>query len=666
MEKNIVNSNNISEEGFHELPIGICRVNIDGDINWVNEYFKREILRSEKPECIKINSLFPSILNSSESLFDKDLSNLYQKIVGENGETNYFTIEIVSSNISKDLLTVLVHNKTELYREKEITRLLLSLSKADQESKDLKHLFLLFQKELDSIMDARNMFIVLWDRFKLKLTLHYFDDEFDSYNEFPKGKTLSGYVIESGKSLLVNEDQIFSLQKEGIIDVIGTPAKCWMGVPLKSRGEVTGLIALQSYKSSNEYSPSDLKILEYVSSKIAISILRKDNENSLNRAKELAEEADKLKSSFLANMSHEIRTPMNSIVGFAELITRPTIPQGKKDIYAEYISNSSKALLALIDDIIDISKIESKQLTISKTNIHVNQLLNELFEMFQTNISKNNIQNLVLKKHFAINDENFSMLCDSVRLRQVLINLISNGIKFTSEGYVEFGYIIPNNVTILFYVQDTGIGLTPDTSKVIFERFRQGDETITRKYGGTGLGLAISKKLVQLMGGQIWVESELGKGSTFFFRLPLIIPNTSEIILENINKKIVKGSLVDKSILIAEDEDINYLFLQEVLSPTQARIQRATNGKEAVEMMRKHDFALVLMDIQMPIMNGYEATQEIKTFKPNIPIVAQTAYAMAEDRAKGLRAGCDGYLTKPIKPEDLLQTVKQFLGITED
>jgi signal transduction histidine kinase/CheY-like chemotaxis protein len=666
MNDNILNINNIDTFNAFDFPIGICIVNHDGAIKWANDFFKREFLGIETQNNINITSVFPSILSSPQDLFNKDFSELFQRIVSENREINYYSLEPITSTIKNDLITVIVHNKTEFYREKEITKLLLSLSKADHESKDLKQLFLSYQKELDSIMDARNMFIVLWDRLRLNLSLQFFDDEFDSYNEFPKGKTLSGYVIESGKSLLVNEDQIFSLQKEGIIDVIGTPAKCWMGVPLRNKGEIIGLIAVQSYKSSNEYSPSDLKILEYVSNKIAISIQRKENENSLNRAKELAEEADKLKSSFLANMSHEIRTPMNSIVGFAELITRPSIPQEKKDIYAEYISNSSKALLALIDDIIDISKIESKQVTITKTNIHVNQLLNELFEMFEANIAKSSNPNLLLRRHLAIADNNFSMLCDSVRLRQILINLISNGIKFTSEGFVEFGYIIPNNVTILFYVQDSGIGLTPEMTKVIFERFRQGDETITRKYGGTGLGLAISKKLVQLMGGQIWVESELGKGSTFFFRLPLIIPNNSEIILENIKKKTVKGSLADKSILIAEDEDTNFLFLQEVLSPTQAKIHRAINGKEAVEMTRNQNFSLVLMDIQMPIMNGYEATQKIKEFKPNIPIVAQTAYAMAEDRAKGFRAGCDGYLTKPIKPEDLLQMVKQFLGVNDD
>jgi CheY-like chemotaxis protein len=362
-------------------------------------------------------------------------------------------------------------------------------------------------------------------------------------------------------------------------------------------------------------------------------------------------------------MSHEIRTPMNSIIGFSELITRKSIPLEKKDVYAQYISNSGKSLLALIDDIIDISKIDAQQLRIIKSHVQINLLLTELLDYFNSFKNENNNSNVVLKKHFAVEDDSFTLLCDSVRLRQILSNLISNSIKFTENGFIEVGYLLPNNATILFYVKDTGIGIEAGKTDVIFDRFRQADDSTTRKYGGTGLGLAISRKLVQLMGGNIWVESEVGKGTTFFFGLPLIIASKSERILQNIPKKGLSNPLNTKTILIAEDEDINFFFLQEVLSHTKINIIRAYNGKEAVELVKKNNnIALILMDIQMPVMNGYLATEEIKKIKPHLPIIAQTAYAMAEDKAKGERAGCDSYLSKPIKPSDLLKAVKQYLS----
>jgi CheY-like chemotaxis protein len=250
-----------------------------------------------------------------------------------------------------------------------------------------------------------------------------------------------------------------------------------------------------------------------------------------------------------------------------------------------------------------------------------------------------------------------------VRLRQILSNLINNALKFTTSGFVEFGYVIPNNATIIFYVQDTGIGIAREKQAVIFERFRQVDDTTTRKYGGTGLGLAISKKLVELMGGKIWVESETGKGSTFFFSLPLIIPNSSETVIGKTPNKHLSENFKDETILIAEDEDLNFLFLQEVLSFTHAKIIRAHNGQAAIDLVKENpNITVVLMDIQMPLLNGYVATQEITKIKPGLPIIVQTAYAMAEDRAKGFRAGCCDYISKPIKPEELIDVLKKHIA----
>ena len=649
---------------INQLPTACCLVSSDGSILWANMLFSDIFLSSCNSHKNNAYNIFQYILTKPDELKNFTDRGIIHAQKGAMGTTQYFSISVSPHTVEdEELFLITATNQTKLIRERKTTTLLINIAKAEHESRNLDELFSHIQHELNTVMDAHNMFIVLWDKLRHKLTLPYFIDEHDIFDRFPKGKTLSGYAIETGKSLLLNENDISKLSNEGLTETIGTPAKSWMGVPLRNQSEVVGLIAIQSYKSAFAYSPDDLKILEFVSAQIAISIERKENELELKLSKEKAEQADKLKTSFLANMSHEIRTPMNSIVGFSELITRKSVPQQKKDIYAEYISNSGKALLALIDDIIDISKIDAKQLRIVKSQVKINAMITELIEYYNSYKNENYKQEVTLKKHFSVVDEGFSILCDSVRLRQILNNLLSNALKFTEKGFVEIGYLLPNKATILFYVQDTGIGIAPEKTTLIFDRFRQADDSTTRKYGGTGLGLAISRKLIQLMGGQIWVESELGKGATFFFSLPLIIPSKSETILENLSTKNAPSSFKAKTILIAEDEDTNFLFLQEVLSPTNVAILRAHNGIEAIELVKKNDsIRLVLMDIQMPRMNGYQATQEIKKLKPSLPVIAQTAYAMAEDRAKGERAGCDYYLSKPIKPNDLLVTLKQYLN----
>ncbi|MHC1704543.1 MAG: ATP-binding protein [Tenuifilaceae bacterium] len=560
-------------------------------------------------------------------------------------------------------IIVWVKDKTKAKKQEEIKKILYNLAKSEVHINEIKLFYDTIQNELNKILDANNLFVVQFDKFRQNLVLNYMVDEMDKFTKIPPGKTLSAYLITQGKSLLLNQHEIQNLCNEGLIDFVGTPAKCWMGVPLFNNNEVYGLIGLQSYKSENAYTLEDLKILEFISNQIAISIKRKENEINLRVAKERAEESDKLKSAFLANMSHEIRTPMNAIIGFSELITRKTVSQDKKDNYAQYITNSGKTLLNIIDDIIDIAKIEAGQLKISKSNTYINVMLNEILEFVNNEKKRNKKDNILFSKSEAITDISFSILCDSLRLRQILGNLLNNALKFTVEGIIEFGYIIPNNATILFYVRDTGIGLSEDKIPFIFDRFRQADDSTTRNYGGTGLGLTISKKLVEMMGGRIWVESEKNKGSTFFFTLPLIIPNNSIKLVEERNDSTLTDVFEGKTILIAEDEDVNFLFLQEVLASTKVNILRAKTGYQAVNFIKNsNDISIVLMDIKMPEMNGYQATKLIKEINPNIPVIAQTAYAMLEDKIKGVNSGCDDYLAKPIKPETLITTLKKYLS----
>jgi len=254
---------------------------------------------------------------------------------------------------------------------------------------------------------------------------------------------------------------------------------------------------------------------------------------------------------------------------------------------------------------------------------------------------------------------NFSIRTDPFRFRQIFANLLGNAYKFTEEGFIEFGYSIKENNILQFYVRDTGIGIPQDKLKIIFERFGQVDDSYTKNTRGAGLGLSITQRLVELLGGEISVDSKVGMGSIFYFTLPyekIFVP------VKEIPSQIPEPKIdwSEKTILIAEDEEDNFMLLEELLSDTKAHILHATTGKEAVEIVKKTQIHLVLMDINMPEMDGYEATRLIKKMNKNIPVVAQTAYAMSGEREKSSQAGCDNYITKPININELLSTISKF------
>jgi PAS domain S-box-containing protein len=379
----------------------------------------------------------------------------------------------------------------------------------------------------------------------------------------------------------------------------------------------------------------------------------------LRIAKTRAEESDKLKSAFLANMSHEIRTPMNGILGFAELLQTPDLHYEEMLSYIDIINSCSKQLLALINDIIDISKIEAGQLTISSGKVGLLSVLNDVY-----NLTINSVPEKVILSSPDLSAKiDLTIIADEIRLKQVLLNLINNAIKFTAKGSITFGYS-RNDTYVEFYVSDTGVGIAPEFQKLIFERFRQVNNTVAREKGGTGLGLTISKALVEQMGGEIWVESSRGEGSTFRFILPYISVDDPEIGLSN-NVTEVTNIIFNwqgKTILIAEDEDANYTLLHLFLRNTGSKIIRATNGKEAVDIVESQLVDLVLMDMKMPVMDGYEATTHIKQLSPSLPVIAQTAYALSSDRLKAIEAGCDNYITKPISSQNLIRIMSRYLN----
>jgi signal transduction histidine kinase/ActR/RegA family two-component response regulator len=381
----------------------------------------------------------------------------------------------------------------------------------------------------------------------------------------------------------------------------------------------------------------------------------------LIEAKEQAEKSDKLKSAFLANMSHEIRTPMSAIVGFANLLADPDSTSQERLDYIGIINQNSSELLDLITDIVDISKLESGQLETHKVWLSIQQVMDQLYERF----SKLTKAEIKLRRNVPDGFEKTMVHTDENRLIQIFSNLMSNSLKFTAKGSIEFGFFPPENGAIKFFVKDTGTGISPEFNNIIFEPFRQVDDSYSRKFRGTGLGLSISMNLVKLLGGNIWFESALGSGTTFFFTLPLqesdalpenaTAPNAIDWVSENFTWS-------GKTVLIVDDNEICLRYLEAILQNTGFKMLRAESGIKAVMMCRENpDIDIVLMDIQMPGMNGLKATAEIKKFRENMPVIAQTAHALSNDRQNIMSAGCDEYIAKPIKKLDLLKIISLFV-----
>lgn len=390
--------------------------------------------------------------------------------------------------------------------------------------------------------------------------------------------------------------------------------------------------------------------------------------SELKTQKAKAEESDKLKSAFLANMSHEIRTPMNAIIGFSEMLKDTDLTPSDRDEFISIIKSNSEALLKLIEDIIDIAKIEAGHITIRKTEANLKNLTTELYHSFmeiKRQLHKSHIELINLNE----NDLNeLIIITDPYRLRQVFINLLTNSVKFTNDGFIRFGYKISHDrKKINFIVQDSGIGIAKEKQNIIFERFRKADENHNKYYSGTGLGLYISKTIITILGGEISLDSTPGLGSTFCFSLPFelaefIQPVTIKNDIKSHGSFPPKPNLsTDIHILIAEDNESNYLLVKTILKNMTKNLSWVKNGIEAVDfILGKPEPDIIIMDINMPSMNGYDATQQIKTIKPNLPIIMLTANAMIGEKEKCLNLGADGYLSKPVKPNELIKMVSLF------
>ncbi|MFP3860906.1 MAG: PAS domain S-box protein [Bacteroidales bacterium] len=378
----------------------------------------------------------------------------------------------------------------------------------------------------------------------------------------------------------------------------------------------------------------------------------------LKFAKEKAEESDKLKTAFVQNISHEVRTPMNGIMGFIDLLESSSKLQDKQMEFIEMIRYSGNRLLNLINDLVEISLIESGETKVYNDKASVNDVVKRLYEQFLPEAEKKGID---FQYQTGLSHNHSVIEIDETKLERILRDLIDNAIKFTNKGTIRFGYTLDGDV-LQFYVKDTGIGIPEDIKEVIFDSFRQADSTITRPYEGSGLGLAIAKAYVIMLGGQIWVDSEPEKGSVFYFTLPYKVPGQYKIAEEKSQTKI-EDNIGKNTILIVEDDPVSREFIQSVIEESlDVKILHAENGQKAVDMVKENpDIVLILMDIKLPEMDGFEATIQIKKERPELIVIAQTAYAMENDKIKAFNAGCDDYITKPINHNKLKKLVSEYI-----
>lgn len=548
---------------------------------------------------------------------------------------------------------------TERKRTELLQKVQYEIALSVYSAKSLEDLLDSIRTGLSEFLDSANFIVALYDHQKGTLRRLLFRDEKDTFDEWPVAQSLSGYVLQSGKSLLLRGDEVERFANDINVQLLGTLASSWLGVPIRIHGKLAGVMVVQSYENPDAYQPSDLAMMELIAIEAGLLIERQTMITELIEAKEKAEESDRLKSAFLANMSHEIRTPMNGILGFLDLLQEPELDENEKANYISIMNKSGQRLLDTINDIIEVSKIEAGEIQIKKEKVILKPFLDYYYDFFLPQVQEKDLQFQVV--HCKSIPE--ALFTDKSKLNSILTNLIKNAIKFTVKGSIEFGCKSGDNDEILLYVKDTGRGIEPQKKNLIFHRFMQADPSLTRGHEGSGLGLAITKAYVDALGGRIWVDSKPGEGSCFNFTIPAC-KSEMKIALpdKNANLSMNEGQVPDKlRVLIVEDDDSGFTLLQILLKPYNCMISRCVTGHEAVEFCDAHpDTDLILMDIKLPDMDGLEATRLIRQFNKKVVIIAQTAFALSGDKEKALEAGCNGYVSKPIKKDNLLTLVHEY------
>ncbi|BAX78919.1 PAS domain S-box protein [Labilibaculum antarcticum] len=582
-------------------------------------------------------------------------------------------IELSGDKFIQSIVHDLSDRKTseaKLKHKTEIEQLMIGIS-ADFIGSSIKDVDQLIDRALKNIGEFTNtdrsyVFLINENGTILNITNEWCRDSVVSMIEKSKKIPIEDFQswikkFQQREHLYLPQSKLSSEANEKQLGKLHSDLKSLLVLPILSHESLLGFVGFDSIFKDKEWDSEDINLLYTFADVLAGVISRRNFEQKLIFAKEKAEESDQLKSTFLASMSHELRTPLNAIIGFSGLINSNS-PIDKIEKWNEIVKSSGQHLLKIIESIFDVSLFQAKEAKIRMDEFSLADLFLILKQYVKAELKKSNKTNLITRLECTPNDDNLYLKSDKTKLIQLLTNLLNNAIKYTKSGKITYGYRVEDS-DITFYVSDTGIGILPEHTKVIFDIFRQIDEPSFGMQSGVGLGLAICKEISKLLDGELWLSSEKNKGTSFYFRLRGVVHlQLGEI--ETTGKRFSPPLLRDKTILVVEDIEFNYLLIDEILAPTLAKVIWAKNGEEAVKIIEANTpVDLILMDIKMPVMNGYNASKQITNVNPNIPIIAQTAYAMKGDKKKIFELGFKGYISKPIDKMVLYQILYKFLQL---
>jgi PAS domain S-box-containing protein len=660
------------ENLYNSIPAAIVITSSSGIISMINREFTNLFgFTSEEVINKNINDLVVPDDLKDEAISIDSLAALNKKEIRQTirkdkyGNKIHVTLVATAIIINNEIVAHLgIYRDITTERKNQLLQeILYNISTAALKQYDIKEIYPTIVHELSKIWDTNNFFIALYDEKVDTLSLPFFADEKDIFYEIPSAKTITGWVIKQNKSVLLKEKDQKTLEEAGHIDLVGTPCKVWMGVPLRVENSIIGVMCLQDYHDENKFSQEDLNVMEFIANQIAIAIQRRMMLDNLISARQKAEEAAQAKQLFMSTMSHEIRTPLNEVIGITNLLLQGNPREDQMD-FIKTLKFSGNHLLTLVNDVLDYNKMESGKIVFEQTQFNLSDFLDEIMRSYSFR-SKAKHLSFDIKKASNLPEE---VIGDPIRLNQILSNLLSNALKFTNQGSITVTIRemkrTGNQSKMEFAVSDTGIGIPQNKHSIIFDSFTQASADTTRHFGGTGLGLAICKKLVELQGGTVTIESEPGKGSTFRFVISFVVSEKGSQAQTTESTETYIG-LEGKKILVAEDNKINFFVANKFLIGWGITVTHAENGQLALDILEKEDFDLILMDLHMPVMDGIEATRIIrKSENPkikNIPIVALTAAIMSESHDKIDDLNINDYVLKPFKPHDLFERILKHI-----
>jgi len=657
---------------FDEAPMGMVIVNADCRIVSVNKAFCQLLGYTAKELCGRIyrdivcqsdNDVCAEMINGAQKRVNGE-GELEKKFLHKNGEIVWALVKmnLVRNHTGEPLYLILQHlditERKKLESEREITMSLLRIiNRYKNPDQDLLDIAL---KETIKLTDSEIGHICFYDEEKKMFTQAIFSEEIEAKYHLSEHITTypleyAGYmgeVVQTGNALILNR------QKAGNPYIVQTSygqieLQSLLSVPVFVEGKIVAVVGVANKET--EYDQSDLSHITILMDNVWGIIERHRYQEELIKSKEKTEESDRLKTAFLANISLAIRSPMNGIIGFSQLLTESGISDERRKIFSGVINSNCQQLLSMINDIIDLSKIETGQIEIHKQPVSLNEVLSDIYQLHKSAAARK-LLDFYVNQQLSISDA--YILTDKDRLCQVLNNVVDNAIKFTQHGRIELG-CKSNASMIEFSVKDTGIGISPEYQRFIFERFRQGEMAVSSKYGGMGLGLSIAKEIIELLGGKIRVESEVGYGSSFYITLPYIKADINSGLHRERERSF---SLKGYTILVVEDEISNYLLLKAILSPNEAIILHASSGMQALDIAKNYpEINLILMDIRLPDISGLEVTKEIKKVRSDIPVIALTAYSMSDEREEAINAGCNDFVSKPFTTTQLMSVIQNYL-----